>query len=104
MKKLIISALAGIALLTACTVNKPADQFAPSASMAEKSGTPINELGEGHAIFLKHCSQCHEQRVPNYISSEEWHVVVPGMAWNAGLSKREEDLVNKYLAAASKVE
>lgn len=72
--------------------------------MAKQSGVPLNELGEGYAVFLTQCSQCHEQRIPNYISADEWHVVVPGMAWNAGLSKKEESLVMKYLTAASKVE
>lgn len=103
MKKLALASLAGFALVCACTATKPTDKFAPSSAMAKQSGIPLNELGEGHAIFLRQCSQCHEQRIPNYITADEWHVVVPGMAWNAGLSEKEESLVTKYLTAASKV-
>lgn len=105
MKSLTL-ALVGISLsvIAACTTQRAADPFAPTAELAKLSGSSLEEIGEGHAIFMRHCSQCHEERIPNAIPTKEWHKIVPGMAWNAGLSKEEERLVTKYVVAASKVQ
>lgn len=90
-------------LLAACTALKTSDKFAPTPALAAASGTSLTDLQEGHAIFMVQCSQCHEQRIPNALTSDEWHTVTPGMAWNAGLSKAQEAQVTKYLVAASSV-
>lgn len=104
MKTLIlISSTVALSAITACTVPKSDDPLAPSPEMAEASNLPIEDLGKGHAIFMRQCTQCHEQRIPNEIPTKEWHKIVPGMAWNAGLSKEEERLVTEYVVAASKV-
>lgn len=102
MKKLIVLSSLTI-LLAACATKYTQDKFYPSPELAASSGTPLTELQEGHAIFMTQCSQCHEQRIPNKIPTAEWHKIVPGMAWNAGLSKQEESKVMKYIIAASKV-
>ena len=70
--------------------------------MAVATNSDLKEIGEGHAIYMRQCSQCHEAKLPATIPSEAWHVIVPGMAWNAGLSKAEEDKVHSYIMAASK--
>lgn len=100
MKKIIFLPLA---VLAACSTIDTSDKFIPTAAMAQTSGTPLSDLQDGHAIFMVQCSQCHEQRIPNSLTSDEWHTVTPGMAWNAGLSKEERAKVTKYLVAASKV-
>ena len=104
--KILVYIVAAIALssITACTVQQSDDPFAPGESMAKASGQPIEDLGKGHAIFMRQCTQCHEKRIPNEIPSKEWRHIVPGMAWNAGLSKEEERLVTEYVLAASKVQ
>ena len=38
--------------------------------------------------------------LPHEVSEGDWHIVVPGMAWNAGISKDEEEAVLQYLLAA----
>ena len=75
----------------------------PTAKMAAQSGYPIEDLGKGHAIFLRQCTQCHERMIPKEIPTNEWKHIVPGMAWSAGLSKEEERLVTEYIIAASRV-
>ncbi|MFC4993264.1 c-type cytochrome [Rubritalea tangerina] len=104
MKTLIIPAAATLlACIAACTQPKNDDPFAPSKAMAASTGTPLEDLGKGHAIFMRQCTQCHERWIPNEIPTKEWHKIVPGMAWNAGLSEEEERLVTEYVIAASKV-
>lgn len=96
----LVTFVALLSLLSSCAWRSANN--APTAAMSLQSGVPLTELGEGHAIFMRHCSQCHEQRIPKEIPSAEWHKIVPGMAWNAGLSHKEEKLVEAYVVAASK--
>ena len=72
----------------------------PSADMAARSGKRLETLQRGHAVFLAQCTRCHEAKLPETISHEDWHLVVPGMAWNAGISKADEKAVLAYLLAA----
>ncbi len=37
--------------------------------------------------------------MPSKVSDADWHIVVPGMAWNAGISKSDEAAVLKYIHA-----
>ena len=73
----------------------------PSAKMAKASGKPLDTLGKGYSLFQAHCAQCHELKMPENMRVEEWHVIVPGMAWNAGLEKEDEDAIMEYLVAAT---
>jgi len=73
----------------------------PSAKMAKASGKPLDTLGKGYSLFLVHCAQCHELKMPEDMRVEEWHSIVPGMAWNAGLKKEDENAVMEYLLAAA---
>lgn len=72
----------------------------PDARMAAKSGVEIEQLKRGHEIFTNHCTRCHEQRIPQQMSEMDWHAVLPAMAWNAGLSKADEEAVKNYIKAA----
>jgi len=93
--------LAGL-ILAACA---PGDENVaapvPNAGMAKMAGKPINTLGKGYALSQVHCSQCHEFKMPKDMRVEEWHTIVPGMAWNAGLNKEDEQAVMSYLVAAT---
>lgn len=88
--------------VVACTYNSSGENGAPTRAMALATNSDLREIGEGHAIYMRQCSQCHEAKLPATIPSKAWHVIVPGMAWNAGLSKAEEDKVHSYIMAASK--
>jgi len=75
---------------------------APTAAMARSSGQSLAHLGEGHALFMRKCSECHEPRVPQNPRDPSWHPTMIGMAWNAGLTKTEETAVVDYLRAAAR--
>lgn len=94
--------VATIAWVVACSQNLRKSNGSPTQKMADATQSDLSELGEGHAIFMRHCSQCHEAKIPETIPSKAWHVIVPGMAWNAGLSKTEEAKVHAYVMAASR--
>lgn len=72
----------------------------PDTAMASRSGHSLATLQRGHAVYVTQCGRCHEPMMPSKVSDEDWHVVVPGMAWNAGISKADESAVMKYLHAA----
>ena len=74
----------------------------PSVSMAKQSGTPVETLGRGFSLYQTQCAQFHEHKMPKDMRVDEWHTIVPGMAWNAGLSKSDEKAVIAYLVAASR--
>lgn len=96
------SAAVVLSALSACTLQKSNDPFSPTSQMAKSANKPIADLGKGYGIFMRQCSQCHDKRIPNQIPTKEWHKIVPGMAWNAGLSVEERRLVTDYIVAASK--
>lgn len=89
------------ALLASCA---PATKTAPvpDAGMAARSGTASQTLQRGYGVYMAHCGRCHEHILPADVSREDWHVVVPGMAWNAGISKPDEKALTAYLTAATR--
>lgn len=70
--------------------------------MEERSGTAQTTLVRGHAIYVSQCGRCHERVMPKDVTREDWHMVVPGMAWNAGISKADERALTAYILAAKK--
>ena len=103
--KNIFSVYCGIFTLfavVACTYNSSGENGAPTRAMALATNSDLREIGEGHAIYMRQCSQCHEAKLPATIPSKAWHVIVPGMAWNAGLNKEDEKAIMVYLAAITK--
>ncbi len=87
------------ALLAACATG-PEMAPLPDAAMASRSGTQEATLKRGHAVYLAHCGRCHEHIMPKDVSRKDWHVVVPGMAWNAGISAADEEALTAYILAA----
>ena len=72
----------------------------PDATMAASSHRDLALLRHGHEVYLAQCGRCHEHVLPDDVTRADWHVVLPGMAWNAGLSKADEGAVMTYLMAA----
>ncbi|MGB2403552.1 MAG: hypothetical protein ACPIA7_09100 [Akkermansiaceae bacterium] len=86
----------------ACTPRQEYSEMPiPNAKMAVDTGTSLDQLGKGYALSQVHCSQCHVFKLPKDMRVEEWHTIVPGMAWNAGLDKQDEAAVMAYLVAAT---
>jgi hypothetical protein len=68
--------------------------------MATKSGEELAVLQKGYGVYMAQCSRCHEPMMPSEVSAADWHIVTPGMAWNAGISEEDEAAVLKYILAA----
>ena len=93
-----ISAFSLTVFSCAPSIEKQAPAVTPA--MAARSGKSEGSLQTGRALYIAHCGRCHELQLPDTVSDAEWHVVVPGMAWNAGLSKQDEKAIHAYLIAA----
>ena len=72
----------------------------PTKLMASESGQDLAVLERGHKVYMTQCTRCHEPLMPSEVSTEDWHIVTPGMAWNAGISEADETAVLKYILAA----
>jgi len=72
----------------------------PTAAMAAAGGVPLKTLQQGHAVYLTQCGGCHELIAPDALEISDWHLVMPGMCWNAGLTRADEALALKYVLAA----
>jgi hypothetical protein len=68
--------------------------------MALRSKTSLDTLQTGHGVYMRKCGECHVHLLPDEITSKDWHVILPGMAWNAGIEPAEEKALLKYLIAA----
>jgi len=68
--------------------------------MAEAHGVRLEVLQRGHGLYLTQCGSCHELIAPDQVEISDWHLVVPGMCWNAGLTRGDEALILKYVLAA----
>lgn len=73
----------------------------PSARLASRAGESLDQVGSGYWIFQRKCLECHEARVPKDPKHPDWHPVMTGMSWNAGLSDKEQADVMAYLRAAA---
>jgi cytochrome c5 len=86
--------------LASCAPHIEKQAPAVTKAMVASSGSPEADLQSGRALYIAHCGRCHELQMPDSVSSADWHVVVPGMAWNAGISKADEAAIHRYLLAA----
>lgn len=78
------------------------DAPVPDKAMARKYDVNLDQVGLGHAIYMRKCGECHLHVLPDEIKSSNWHVIVPGMSWNAGISPEEETALLEYLRIAAK--
>lgn len=93
-----LAALAAVFALAGCA---PGPKIpVPTAAMAAKSGEDPAVLQKGYGVYMAQCSRCHEPMMPSKVSAADWHIVTPGMAWNAGISEADEAAVLKYILAA----
>lgn len=89
-----------LAVVCGCAAPAPRGVVEPTQAMAEKARVPVATLQRGHSVYIRKCGECHELMMPADVSKADWHVVVPGMAWNAGISRADEDAVLQYILAA----
>lgn len=96
------AAVAGIAafVVAGCAARQDRPPV-PTERMAASTSASLATLKRGHKVYLKHCGRCHAYEMPDEVSGPDWHVVVPGMAWNAGIPEVDEAAVLQYVIAAS---
>jgi len=93
-------------VVTSCAPEKTIP--VPTRAMAVNSGEDLAVLQNGYRLYMAQCTRCHEPMMPSDVSKEDWHIVTPGMAWNAGISDAagadggpsDADAVLKYVLAA----
>lgn len=106
MKYTIHLSILALGLLGACSVSqnrkRGVSEYSPLPDnpMAVRSGVSLDTLQTGHGIYMRKCGECHTHLLPGEITSEDWHVIVPGMSWNAGIEPAEEKALLKYIDAA----
>lgn len=98
MKRLVAVVLPCV-FLGACATEPPAPE--PDVRMAARSGVPQDLLERGHRVYLMQCGRCHDHVLPDDVTRADWHVVLPGMAWNAGLSDADQAAVMSYIMATT---
>lgn len=74
----------------------------PDAAMASRSGKSLEQIGLGYSVFQRKCLECHEARVPKNPKDPNWHPIMSGMSYNAGLSESEQAAMAAYLEAAAR--
>ena len=90
--------LAVVMMFSGCAAEKQVPM--PTSGMAISSGEDLAILQKGYSVYMAQCSRCHEPMMPSEVSKDDWHIVTPGMAWNAGISEADEEAVLKYILAA----
>lgn len=73
----------------------------PDKKLAQKYQVSLSQIGLGHAIYLRKCGECHLHVLPDQVTEQQWHVIVPKMSWNAGLTSEDEKALHQYLRVAS---
>lgn len=93
-----VLAVIWVGVMAGCA-SEPDYPPAPDAAMARATGVSAGTLQQGRAVYMTDCTRCHEAKMPNDVSVDDWHVVLPGMAWNSGISAADEEAVEAYILA-----
>jgi hypothetical protein len=88
-------------VLTDCAGNRKTAPV-PYPAMAASANCSLEKLQQGRGIFVTQCAQCHELVAPADVKTSDWKLVVPGMCWNAGLTRADERLILNYVLAVKK--
>ena len=67
----------------------------PLSSMAESPTR--GDASRGVRIWANQCGRCHNMRLPDEFSAQEWHVIVSHMRVRAGLTGQQVRDINAYV-------
>ncbi|MFN6017419.1 MAG: hypothetical protein ACK49N_07560 [Verrucomicrobiota bacterium] len=95
---------AGLVLATSACMSLSKSASPAMEEMSKISGVPVERLQRGHGIYLTQCGQCHELVKPESLKVADWRLVMPGMCWNAGLTRADEALLLEYVLAAKSLD
>lgn len=97
---LIVPILLPIALGCATAIVQPTREDVSWAS-ARWPETTLEELQQGRTIYVRKCAGCHHLHRPDEYPADRWRSLVDEMRKEAKVSAEEEELIVKYLSAAS---
>jgi cytochrome c5 len=78
--------------------------YMPSLADANYSGISTDNLLLGRALYVNHCSSCHNLHLPEQYTSKHWKEEMPEMQKKAKISDNEAQLIINFLLARSKTE
>ena len=96
--------VAGLVLGTSACLSLSKSAPPSMEEMSKISGVPVERLQRGHGVYLTQCGQCHELVKPESLKVADWRLVMPGMCWNAGLTRADEALLLEYVLAAKSMD
>jgi len=91
------SVLFGSALFYCCS----AALKMPTASDAQKTGTPLTTLTHGRKMYIDHCASCHNLYLTEKYSAAEWKREVNRMQQKAKINDEQKEIILKYLTSKS---
>ena len=62
-------------------------------------GVTLAQLSQGYDIFSDKCTDCHETKLPQDFSVEDWHDILPKMGRKAHLDSNQYKAVYRYILA-----
>jgi cytochrome c5 len=88
--------------VTASTNKVKVDPLAPifsdvAIAQAHWAGTTMDYLNQGYSIFNYKCTTCHEVKMPQDFSVEDWNSIMPKMGRKARLDSTEYNEVFHYI-------
>ncbi len=91
-----------ILLLLFILISCGAALYIPDQIDANHSGISLDTLKEGRVLYVKNCAACHNLRLPERFTREEWDTIIPRMQIKAKLNDRQAGLIKKFIEARSK--
>lgn len=70
--------------------------YTPTAANANKDAT-LDELTQGHTLYLATCGKCHKLHNPKDHDSKGWTATLVKMQKKAKIDDQKRDLIFKYL-------
>lgn len=101
--KFLAFALVTIAVIAACSKTIYV-AYTPTDSDAQKSGTSIEHLAKGQAIYSSSCTKCHSIDPPEKYTKAEWDKILPRMSKKAKLTASDSEILGVYIFARAKEE
>lgn len=100
MKKSLFLLLVSVLLFSCARSIDPLQDIAtpqPTVDNAKASGIPCPTLQKGHGVYMRHCAQCHEHRLPTSAELPAFHQTIATMSDLSGISATEEAALHEYL-------
>ena len=104
MKKIIslsLIAVAAIVLISACSKNMYV-AYVPADVDVKNSGSSMQTLNQGMAVFTTNCDKCHALKQPERWTKEEWQKILVRMNKKSKLSESDAELLAAYINARAK--